>query len=363
MESIQHRSPGVPLSSTSRGKWTENIHTGHVAIVSTRAAYDSQVLAAAGNPEVMVFMRSTAKPIQASAGVTAGLIEHYGLPEAAIALLSASHRGGPEHIELLERMLELTGVREEQLAFHEDLPLGQAERDFAMRAGAVPRKLYHTCSGKHIGLLAYCKMMGWSLEGYTDFSHPLQDQLLHSVAAYTGLQPASIERAIDGCGLPVFRMPLSRLALAYARLGDASPYKSTEGPLSAAPRIAAAMQAWPDMVEGEGRLATVLLEQGIVAKSGAQGVFALAVPAASLGVAIQVDDGGESAWPIITAGLLDQLRLNLPAAGVPASERPALEGQLSSAAEAVRGQFPERMFSSTGEETGARQTLLSLAWA
>ncbi|MCM3748317.1 asparaginase [Paenibacillus pasadenensis] len=361
MESIQQRFPGVPLSGTTRGQWTENLHTGFAAIVSARQP--ERPLAAAGDSEAMVFMRSTAKPIQAAAGITAGLMEHYGLPEASIALMSASHRGGPEHIELLERMLELTGVREEQLAFGDDLPLGPIERDYAMRSGFGPRKLYHTCSGKHIGLLAYCRMMGWPMEGYTDSGHPLQAKLLESVAAYTGMEQSSIGRAIDGCGLPVFRMPLSRLALAYAKLGDVSPAAEAAGPLSAASRIAAAMQAWPEMVEGEGRLATVLLQRGIVAKSGAQGVFALAVPAAAIGAAVQVDDGGESAWPVIVAELLDQLRLHLNEAGVPEDRQPELERQLSGAAEAVRGQFPERMFSSTGAETGARQALLQLNWA
>lgn len=359
MDYTQQHHPGVPLSGTTRGQWAENIHTGRIAVVDA----SGRLLAAAGDPYAEAFMRSTAKPVQAAPSIAAGLMERFGLPEEAIALMSASHRGAPEHIALLERMLELTGVREEQLAFHDDLPLGRHERDEAMRAGAAPRKLYHTCSGKHVGLLAYCRMMGWPLEGYTNPEHPLQQRMLEAVAAFADLEPEEIGRAVDGCGLPVFRLPLEAIALTYARLALPEAAMADDEALPAARRVAEAMLAHPALVEGEGRLASVLLEHGILAKSGAQGMFALAIPQAGIGAAIQVDDGGESAWPVIAAELLDQLRGSLDLAGVLPEDRIDLERLLSAAAEGVRAQFPEVMVSSTGVETGRLRPAFELEWS
>jgi L-asparaginase II len=341
---------GVELSRTTRGEWKENSHAGHLATQHASGA----PAAFAGDSGSTTFMRSTAKPFLAAAGIAAGLVEHYGLPEGAIALMSASHRGGPEHIGLLEKMLELTGIREEQLAFHADLPLGQKERDDVMRLGLPPRKLYHTCSGKHIGLLALCRMKGWPLEGYTAMDHPLQRELLRHIALFTDLDESAIGRAVDGCGLPVFVVPLDRLALAYARLAS-PPEDWADAPLrAAARRVSAAMLAYPNLVEGEGRLASVLLAAGIVAKSGAQGVFALALPEAGLGIAFKVADGGENAWPVIAASVLEQLADRLQ--GIDA-------GKLADAAAKVREAYPEEMDSDTGIVTGRHLPVVQLEWS
>jgi len=343
---------GVELSMTTRGEWKENSHAGHLAARHASGA----PAASAGDAGSVSFMRSTAKPLQAAAGIAAGLMEHYGLPEGAIALMSASHRGGEQHVELLEKMLELTGVREEQLAFHPDYPLGRNERDEAMRRRLPPRKLYHTCSGKHIGLLAFCRMNGWPLEGYTAMDHPLQRELLRHIALFTDMDESAIGRAVDGCGLPVFIVPLERLALAYARLASPPDDWADEPLRHAARRISAAMLAYPDLVEGQGRLASVLLASGIVAKSGAQGVFALALPEAGLGVAFKVLDGGESAWPVIAASVLEQ-------AADEAARLPGVDAaKLTEAAGKIRAAYPEDMVNDMGTTTGRREAVLKLEW-
>ncbi|MFC5652843.1 asparaginase [Paenibacillus solisilvae] len=332
---------GVPLVQTTRGNRVENVHSGHIAVVSLDG--DGTILAQAGDAEITSYLRSTAKPVQAFAAVLGGVLESYGLEEEALAIMCGSQQGEAEHVALLTRMLQRTGVDEEQLIFGRTMPASLKARDQVAAAGGEPRKLYHVCAGKHIGMLALCKLRGWPLDSYTQPDHPLQQELLGHVAAFSGTRPEAVECAVDGCGLPVFALPLWRLALIYARLAAPAGAGGSAAYAAAAARIAAAMNSRPALVEGPGRLASVMLGDGnAVAKSGAQGVFAFALRRERLAVAIKMADGGESAWPEAACAVLEQLRVG---------------GDL---AERIRSHFPPAIVNDAGETVGRRESVLRL---
>ncbi|MFC5468636.1 asparaginase [Cohnella suwonensis] len=293
----------VPLLAMTRGERTENVHRGRISIVS---AEDGRLLYAAGDANAPAYVRSTAKPIQAVASLLEGAAA-YGYEERHLAMMAASHRGSAEQIATLEEMLKLTGIDEDALAIQPTLPVGRGARDAYVAAGGKPRKLLHTCAGKHLGVLAWSKLKSWPLEGYIHPDHPAQQQILRVLRGWTeaGDSPVTIGR--DGCGFPVASMPLDRLALAYGRL--ASPGFAADGATGAeAAKVAKAMHAYPELVEGRYRLASELLrDPNVVAKSGAHGVFAFGLRKEKIGVAIAVSDGTEVAWPHIVKSLLEQL--------------------------------------------------------
>lgn len=330
---------GDALVYTTRGALVENVHRGHVAVVCA----DGKLIAAAGDVNVQTYMRSTAKPVQAIAVMMSGVADKLGLDDEALALMCASHQGGPAHIAALERMLVRTGVLEEALAFQETMPSGKEEREAYLRSGGEPRKLHHVCAGKHIGMLALCKYRGWPGDSYTEPDHPLQREVLRFAGMFAGLPPEELPLAVDGCGLPVAALPLWRLALVYARL-TARPEAWADTALrAAAARIAAAMSRHPALVEGPGRLATAMLGDGnVVAKSGAQGIFAFALRKERLAVAIKMDDGTESAWPQAACAVLEQLRIG---------------GELAAR---IRSQFPPAIINDTGATVGRREPCLRL---
>lgn len=330
---------GVPLERTTRGHQTENVHCGHLAVVSA----DGHIVAAAGDAGVWTFIRSTAKPVQAFPSVAGGMLEAFGLDDSALAMMTASHMGEASHVAALERMLALTGVSEEELMFHPTLPAGQQAREALLRSGGTPRKLYHVCAGKHIGMLALCRLRGWPAASYMEREHPLQQEVLRAVSLFSGLPAEAIGLAVDGCGLPVFAMPLWRLALIYARLAARPEGWADDAARSAAARIAAAMNARPGLVEGTGRLASVMLGDGnVVAKSGAQGVFVFALRRERLAVAVKVADGSEAAWPGIVGSALEQLGLG---------------GGLAAR---VRSHFSPALVNDAGRIVGAREPLFRL---
>lgn len=337
---------GIPLAVTIRGAETENVHHGHIAVVDAAG----KLIAWAGDPAVPTFMRSTAKPVQALPILSAGVMDIYELPEDAIAMMTASHRGEPVHLQMLELMLHETGIKEEELVFDRGLPLDIEARDIYIRSGGKPRKLFHNCAGKHIGLLAACKLEEWPSATYAELDHPIQQSIRHWIAELTDLSASELTGGFDGCGLPVYAIPLRKLALLYARLAS-PPTNLNEDVQQMLDRITCAMNARPDLVEGTGRLASVLLrDRNCVAKSGAQGVFALGLRQERLGIIVKMSDGSELAWPVILPAVLQQLADN---GLLPTSEADRLSQQIGEA-------FPSSMYNDSGRMIGRREAGVQL---
>lgn len=354
--SIKPHYEGLVIEHELRGKWIENVHFGHVAVVSA----DGRLLAWTGDPGMMSFMRSTAKPIQAIPGIVNGQLAQVGFGDEELALMAGSHESEEAQIAVLERMLKLGGVAESDLAMPPVYPFALEARDRLMRSRAAPRPIYHACAGKHIGSLALCRLNGWPLEGYTQPDHPLQEQMLCRVAEFAGIGESAIGLAVDGCGFPVFALPLWRLALAYARLAAPPAGWGDDRLRGAAAQVTAAMNRQPALVEGTGRLASVLLgDANIVAKSGAQGVFAFALRQQRLGVAVKVMDGNEQALPAAVAAILESLaahgQMLPPAAGESA-------GAAGDAAQLIRDSFPAELRNEAGTVVGRREAVVRLVY-
>lgn len=287
-----------------RGGMLECTHRGHICIVDEHGAIKGH----AGDHQYRVFTRSAAKPFQALPGIRAGLIPHYGLNEAEVAIMTASHRAQHHHVETLESLLRKTGLSEQQLVCAPSLPLDREARTELLREGGEARKLYHNCSGKHLGIQAYCRMLGMAEEDYNDHSHPVQREILAALADLADYPAEEIHLATDGCGLPVFNLPLASLATAYMKL--ACPDRIEDPKTSEAARlIAEAMNKHPEMVGGSGRIDSLLLEDSnIVAKGGFKGVYAFGLRRERLGIAFKIMDGSEEEWGIIALEILRQLK-------------------------------------------------------
>jgi len=276
----------------TRGDLVETAHSAAVAVVDAEGG----LIASLGEPGQIIYLRSAAKPFQASTVLLSGVAEKLGLDERQIALISSSHSGEPVHAETAAGILALAGLDESALRCGTHAPFSRSASESLLRAGRKPGPLVNNCSGKHGGMLAAARISGEPIESYLDPDHPLQRRILESVAAFTGSPAASIPVAVDGCGAPTFAVPLRALARAFARLVAApSLVTGSAGLTAAAARVAAAMRAYPEMVSGDGTLDTVLMRAvpGLVAKIGADGVHAMgwAGPSGPMGIALKIMDG------------------------------------------------------------------------
>ena len=280
---------GVPLIELERSGVVESVHTGHLVVL----APDGRVRFAAGNPDQPVFGRSSLKPLQAIGMLRAGV----DFTAAELALAASSHSGSPQHRQLIANQLQAAGLTEDDLECPPDLPLGEAERRAHLMAGLAESRLAMNCSGKHAGMLLACLRNGWPVSGYLSPAHPLQQLLANTVAELTGEPIAAI--GVDGCGAPLFAVSLTGLAGAFCRIATGA---------AELRQLAEAMRSHPELVGGAGRQVTRLMQAvpGLIAKDGAEGVFAAALPDGGA-VALKIDDGAARAAEIAVVIGLRQL--------------------------------------------------------
>ena len=255
-----------------RGGMVEAVHTVHAVAVR-----DGEIVAEAGDPRPVVFLRSAAKPIQVLPLVRACP----DLDDREIAIACASHLSRPEQLEAVRALLEAAPAAESEL-----------------ETGPEPTPIEHNCSGKHAGFLVVCRARGYETRGYRHASHPLQQEMLAEVAAAAEVDPITIATAVDGCGVPTFALPLDRCAHIFARLPR----------LEGGPRVVAAMRAHPEMLRGPVAADAIFIREvdGWVAKGGAEGLFCAGSPD-GLGIALKVEDGAFRAIRPALAHFLQRL--------------------------------------------------------
>lgn len=293
--------PSNTIVRVYRGNITESIHRVHLAVVNTKGS----LLHGAGDPQLLTFARSTAKLIQALPVIASGAADHFGLGDAEIALCCASHNGEAEHVRAAQGILGKLGFHHEHLQCGAHEPYHAPTAQTMRERGEAPTTLHNNCSGKHSGMLALCAHLGASPDTYMSLQHPVQQLMLDAVCAMSGIPKEQMELGVDGCGVPVFGMPINHLALAFARLG--SPEALPEVRANACQRIIAAVRKYPQYLAGSDRFDTQLIEvtQGrIIGKMGAEGIFALTVPDKELGLVLKIEDGNQRAlYPAVVEAL------------------------------------------------------------
>lgn len=304
-----------------RGQVVESAHRVSFAVV----AADGRLVHSSGDMSKQVLPRSAIKPLQALPLIESGAADRFALTDEELAIACASHSGEPIHVETVARWLARLGVPEAALACGAHMPYaGDAARTL-IQAGKAPGPLHNNCSGKHTGMLTLALHLGVPLDGYLEPGHPVQRRIaavLQEMAALERLPPP----AIDGCGVPTWPMPLPALALLFARLG--APDMPGSGRASACRRVFRAIRDHPHLLAGQGRPCTTLLREvdDLVVKTGAEGVYAAALPARGLGIALKVEDGATRASSVALVALLEAAGLD--AAGrVPRLARPKLRNR------------------------------------
>ncbi|MWV47312.1 asparaginase [Paenibacillus sp. HJL G12] len=317
----------------------ECAHHGHICIVNDQG----EIKASAGDPNFVTFTRSAAKPLQAISAIRGGIASHYGLSEKEIAIMTASHLAEPNHVEVLKSIMKKTGLSESELVCAPSYPLNEESKEEVLRHNGSRQRLYHNCSGKHLGVLAYCKMKGYPLEGYAEPEHPVQQEIIETVSMMCGLEPQQVGLGTDGCGFPVFALPLSAMATAYAKLAcpERIEDKATK---EAVITITQAMNRYPEMVGGTGRIDSLILQDtNIVAKGGFKGVYCFGLKKERLGIAFKVLDGSEEEWGWIVEAILSQIGY---------SNRDLIEQ--------IREAFTHDIYNDAGKKVGLAETVFQL---
>ncbi len=288
------------LAAVIRGEVEESIHAGDLVAVNS----EGRILYSCGDSQRITYMRSAAKPLQLIPLLRKGAHEDFGFNSRELAVMAASHSGEAEHVSLVKSILEKIGLDSSYLQCGVHPPLHRGSRKALYQAGKKPNALHCNCSGKHSGMLALVRQMGWQLENYLEHESPLQHLIRSTVLELTSLCSEEMQLGIDGCGAPVFALTMERMALAYARLATRQE--------EAISTVVSSMMEHPMLVAGSDRFNTALMRAlpgSILAKSGAEGIFCFALFSPPMGVAVKISDGRARALPPVVLRFLREIGL------------------------------------------------------
>ena len=282
-----------------RGGILESVHRGHAVVVDETGA----IVQAWGDPDAVVFPRSSAKMLQALPMVESGVADRFGLTNEQLALSCASHSAAPIHTDRVQRWLKDLDLDDGAFRCGPNWPMDRDARNALIKTDTSPCRYHNECSGKHCGFLTMTKANGWGPE-YVEVNHPLQVLVKRTFEEVTGeVSPAW---GIDGCSAPNFATSMLGMGRAMARFACAG--NDTRG--SAMIRLREAMMAHPELVANDDRACTQLMRAANgkgAFKTGAEGYFVAILPEQRLGVALKIVDGAQRARDCAIAAILCKL--------------------------------------------------------
>ncbi len=234
----------------NRDGLTEELHTGVWVLAKPIRGFNSD------NDETPYHLRSCAKPLQATL-----LIDNkIDMTPEELALCCGSHAGEDCHIKVATKLLKKFKLNEKMLKCGIHAPLSKGMQNIMIIRGDAPNQLHNNCSGKHIAFLTLCQKNGWDMESYEEPTHPLQlavKEKINKLCNVTKDYPITT----DGCGVPIFSMPLKNMAEGFINLLNY-------------PQILNAIKANPYIFGGEGRTDTEIIQktENLIAKVGAGGL-------------------------------------------------------------------------------------------
>ncbi|MDO7788609.1 asparaginase [Desulforamulus aquiferis] len=293
------------LVKVTRGSLIESQHRGHL-VVCDRAGNTIFTL---GNPELVTYWRSSAKPFQAIPLIERGGAERFALTGSEIAILTSSHGGEEQHVITIGNLFKKIGLSTECLNCGPSEPMYKPAAQKILTSGAKYAAWNNACSGKHSGMLMLALLLNAPLANYIDKDHPVQQEMLKVISQCSTVSPKDIVLGIDGCGVPVFGLPLRNMAMAYARLSLPEDYFSP-GRTRAINLIRDAMTSNPYYVAGTDRLDTMLMEATkgkVVAKLGSEGIYCVGIVNEGIGLALKIEDGNYRAIGPVVINVLKGL--------------------------------------------------------
>ena len=286
-----------------RGTVVESRHRVHAAVVDAAGL----LRASAGDPEMVTFVRSAAKPFQALPVIAEGAMERFGITLEEVSVMCGSHSGESRHVDAVTSILRRIGMDGEALACGPQAPYDREARRVLAEAGLEPGRLHNNCSGKHAGMLALARSNGWDPQGYHLPEHPVQGRMLAEMSRWMDLPPEAMALGTDGCAAVTVGVPVRSMALGFARLAQAARMGEREPTY-----VVGSMTSYPEMVGGTGRLCTDMMSctaGRLFAKVGAEGVYCVGVPGAELGIAVKIEDGTQRAVGPAILAILRELDL------------------------------------------------------
>lgn len=245
------------------------------------------------------YLRSCAKPLQAALLIDFGLDSAYDMSEDEIAFCCSSHTGEHCHVEIAKSLLQKFGLKESDLLCGVREPVSVAAREELLLNNKKPTVLHNHCSGKHLMMLGLCLMHNWDLKDYNNPEHPLQQLIKERIYDLCELRK-EYPVSTDGCGVPIYSMPLQNMGKGYLNLFCSDEYV----------KIRNAFLNNPYIIGGEDRTDTKIIENSdnLVAKVGAGGLCIVTNITTEECLVVKISDADIKAREYVTAAAIRNMQ-------------------------------------------------------
>lgn len=289
------------LTREYRGEVYDLSHIGNICVVNDKG----EVIHSIGDPQNITCYRSSSKPIQALPVIARDLDKKYGLDEEECVVFSASHTAQKIHIDAIESIQRKAGLHESDMIMNPAWPQDEDHFIKIVKAGGDKRKIYHNCSGKHTALMLLQRDLGGPVVDYWRPESLAQQEVKRTISIFSEYDTPMV--SLDGCGVPVFSVPLQSMAISFKNLACIDTIKD-EKLRAAAKRYIPTISKKPELIRGEKYICTVLnKDPNIIAKGGSNGVYGFGLKKQRMGVAFKLADGTENSWPAIILQILRDL--------------------------------------------------------
>jgi L-asparaginase II len=292
---MNNSSKPAKLVEYIRDGLAEQEHFGYIVKYSK----DGKVEKIGEDNNTPFYLRSCAKPLQASLLIDLGLDTAYNMTLEEIALCCASHAGEKVHTTLVSSILSKFGLSERYLKCGEHPPISRSAQDKLLREGKKAGQIHNNCSGKHAMMLGLCKLKGWDLKTYDDINHPLQQEIKRKIYELCELE-SQYPITKDGCGVPIHSMPMINIAKGYLNIFCNPKYE----------KIKNAFLDYPYLIGGENRTDTKIIQNNtstIVAKVGAGGLIAVVNTQKEECFVVKICDANMDAREIVAIDYINKL--------------------------------------------------------
>lgn len=292
------------LTEEYRGDILDLIHEGYICIVDEKG----NVIHHVGNPEAQVFYRSASKPFQALPVIAHGLDEKYGITDEESVILSGSHLGESFHVSAIRSMFQKAGMDLNDLIMKPTVPGSTSANEERIRKGLPKEKIYHNCSGKHTGAMMLQKELDpQHIQDYWKVDSAAQKEILRTIAVLSEVPQEQVGIGVDGCGVPVFAVPMKNIAIAFKNIACIDTIRDPEL-RAAAQRYIPRIHRYPLMMRGTGHLCSLInYDPNLVAKGGANGVYGIGLKKERIGISFKIKDGTEAVWPLVIKEIFRQI--------------------------------------------------------
>lgn len=228
-----------------------------------------------------VHTRSTSKLFQVLPLYSLGLKEKYGLTDEEMVLLSSSHFGIPEQVNALRSILAKTRLSIDKVQLPESVPRGRKAYLNWLASEKKKNKIYHPCIGNHLAVMLLEREMAGVVDGYLKVEGKAQQYLSEMMASVFDIPLDQLIVMPDYCGMTNYYVSADKLASAYGKYGVLTERNDWISNSAAIHRNN--IMRFPDMLEGDGGLATIISgKKNMIGKTGTGGLLAISVGKGSL---------------------------------------------------------------------------------